>query len=70
MSRILFLLSCYSGVGGIEKVTNYLANEFCKVHSVIIASQMRIENKPMLDALDKRVKFFKLPDEKNPLAMQ
>ena len=70
MSNILFLLHCFPGVGGIEKVTVTLANRMCKKHSVCIVSQMCINNDHMLKVLDSDIEFHQLPDECNPLSSQ
>lgn len=70
MSNILFLLHCFPGVGGIEKVTVTLANGMCKKHSVCIVSQMCINNDQMLKVLDSDIEFHQLPDECNPLSSQ
>lgn len=70
MSNIMFLLPCYPGVGGIEKVTNYFANALCHKHNVIIASQMHIDNQTMLEALNKKVVVLKFPNSIEPLAKE
>ena len=61
MANILFLLTTYPGVGGIEKVTNYIANELVKYHHVSIASCMQVANPGMLNDLDKRIRYYLCP---------
>lgn len=62
MANILFLLTTYPGVGGIEKVTNYIANVLVKYHHVSIASCMQVENPAMLNVLDKRINCYLCPN--------
>lgn len=68
--NILFLLPTYPGVGGIEKVTNYLANYFCRCHRIVVASQNRLPNPEMLKQLDKRVKYIELPNIENRISYE
>ena len=62
MANILFLLTTYPGVGGIEKVTNYIANALVEYHQVSIVSCVQIENPNMLKDLDKRIKYYPCPN--------
>ena len=68
MQNILFLLSCYPGLGGIEKVTNYIANNLVGVFKITIASFMHIENQKMVDNLNSGISYIKFPNDKVPLS--
>ncbi len=68
MSNILFLMPTFPGIGGIEKVTLYLANEFCKNHNVYILAAHCIQNPKMLESLHKKVTCYILPNDTNELA--
>ena len=55
--NILFILTNYPGVGGIEKVTTLLANEFSKRgNNVYIVSVNAIEGSANIEELSDKVK--------------
>ena len=65
MKKILFFCTRYPGLGGIEKVTEYLANELCIDYSISIFSVYPLSDKMLLNNLDQNVKYF---EQKNNLS--
>ena len=64
--NILFILTNYPGVGGIEKVTTLLANEFSKRgNNVYIVSVNAIEGSANIEELSEKVIIFNFPNTKD-----
>lgn len=61
MKKILFLLSRYPGIGGIERITTLLANELVPRYGIIICSHVQEMEDQLLSELDSRVRFVCLP---------
>lgn len=62
MKTVLFLLSRYPGIGGIEKVTTLLANELATQYEIIICSHTQELEGRLLGELQEKVRFFRLPN--------
>lgn len=64
--NILFILTNYPGVGGIEKVTTLLANEFSKKgNNVYIVSVNAIEGSANIEELSEKVTMLDFPNTKD-----
>lgn len=58
MKNILFFCTRYPGLGGIEKVTEYLANELSSEYNVSIFSAFSLADENLLRKLNPSVNFF------------
>lgn len=66
MKNILFLLSRYPGIGGIEKITTVLANELVLRYGIVICSHIQEQEEMLLSDLDERIRFLRLPNANDP----
>lgn len=58
MKNILFFCTRYPGLGGIEKVTEYLANELSSGYNVSIFSASPLVDESLLQKLNSSVDYF------------
>lgn len=61
VKSILLIMSRYPGFGGIETVTTILANRWIEQYKVAICSITQQAEDRLLDKLDSRVKFYRMP---------
>lgn len=61
MKNVLFLLTRYPGIGGIEKITTVLVNELVSRYGIVICSHAQEQEEMLLSDLDKHINFCRLP---------